>query len=579
MKARDFRIPFNHNMLRKILKKNSSISTKEIIFLLGVYAGGLLLRLLPKLMAHPHLLTFEADVWYRLCLAQYFLDWGHLPAWDIRYASYGQVPFWYNPLGVYFLAALGKLTSLDLPTVCSRVMPFVESLVVLPFYWLCRRLYGIRVAVISTVFLGLTPSFVYWTGICTPQTFTLFMLPLILLLWINFVQQRFILKNKWLHVVLMGALLGVNFFVHLTYFNIVIIVLLVHLALMRRGAAKAGHLPYFALAVLLSQVITSWWWLPKNLYWWWTQAISTSTAFFDPGQFLKHYGPISAILGHIAFIFVGWMALRNNKNSFLYYVPLYWTVFLLVESHMEWLLLLIHKQNLVWHTFIRPIEGFRFYSFLAQPLAMCFGIMLDKIFHAKRLERLTPWVRKNLLRWGLVGLIVLLSINMVAPYGIIERFHKFRVTPEDIRAAYWLRDNLKKDEKVLSNYYAAQMFAGVMGGRALLGAMFPLKKKVLPYIGDGYRVLFDIYSVYTSEDILEIKEIMRRYGCTHVHLSDYTLSRLEYAVNGFGDTRGLARGDFDGLVGKDYSATLMNPKYFRVVYHKDGVKVLKLKED
>jgi hypothetical protein len=72
----------------------------EIIFLCFVYFLGLALRLGPRLGFDPYLLTFHADIWYRLCLAQYVLDFGRLPLWDIRYEAYGHVPVWYTPLAV-----------------------------------------------------------------------------------------------------------------------------------------------------------------------------------------------------------------------------------------------------------------------------------------------------------------------------------------------------------------------------------------------------------------------------------------------------------------------------------------------
>ncbi len=190
----------------------------EAVFLFIVYLLGVGLRMIPRAGLDSHLLAFQADIWYRVCMAQYLFDNGHLPPWDIRYMAYGYVPLWYNPLPLYLFAFLGKISHLDLHTVCSRIMPFIESLSVLPLYFLCRAIYSQRVAVAAVLFLLFSPSYLFWTGISTLQTMTIFLLPIVILLWIRFVQGQYLFGDKWRHLLFMGVLLAVEFLSHLSYF-------------------------------------------------------------------------------------------------------------------------------------------------------------------------------------------------------------------------------------------------------------------------------------------------------------------------------------------------------------------------
>ncbi|MBZ0166947.1 MAG: glycosyltransferase family 39 protein, partial [Candidatus Omnitrophica bacterium] len=192
------------------------LSRKEILFLSALYLGCVAIRLLPRLGIDPHLLTFDADIWYRLCLAQFVLENGHPPVWDIRYSAYGHVPFWYTPIALYIYAFLAKISSLDLPTVTSRIMPWVESTAIIPFYFLARYLYGLRVAIVASVCLALTPAFLFWSAIGTPQGFTMFCIPLAILLWVTFVRKEYIFGNRLAHFLLFALLLTVNFLTHLT---------------------------------------------------------------------------------------------------------------------------------------------------------------------------------------------------------------------------------------------------------------------------------------------------------------------------------------------------------------------------
>ena len=551
------------------------LTYKEFLFLFVIYLLGVSLRLIPRLFFHPELLTFQADIWYRLCLAQYVVDHGALPVWDIRYAAYGQVPFWYNPLAVHGFAFLSNLTKLSLPVVTSRLLPFIESFTAISIYFLCRKIYSQKIAKWATIFLSLTPSFIYWSNIGTPQSYTVFFIPIYILLWISFVNKEYILSSRLSHLLIMGLLFAINFLMHLTFFNVVIILFLVHMGLIAEGKAAIKDFASLALPFVISQVLTIWWWGPHQLYFWWTQALSTSTAFFGATLFLKNYGHLSGVLGHLAFFYLIFLLLKKGlKSRSFYMVPMAWVLFPLIESHMEWFLLLLNKQALCWNAMLRPIEGFRFYSFLAQPLAVCMALAFREISKMKVFLKLRPKGKQVIY----FVVIVSLFLNFFIGFNYIDQITVFQINLRDIQAAKWYRQNSDKSARILTDYYNAQLFSGICAGKALLGMMFPLKKVNYPYISNSYTVLYDIHELYKTDDISIVENILDKYNCTHIYFSNNALRYIEFLVDGSADGEDLKNPKYDKLLSKDYSKTLLNKSHFNIVYTNQDTKILEWKK-
>ena len=166
---------------------------------------------------------------------------------------------WYPPLSPAILAGLAFITGLDLPTITSRVLPFIEAVSPLSIFFLARHLYGETAAYISTTALALTPTFVFWTAIGDPQSFTLFLIPFYLLIWLKQASNP---ESK--NIILLGVLLAVNFLVHLSYFVAVLVLLSSTIALV--SGKRAGRRLYRDLfsAVMISQILTMPWWLPED---------------------------------------------------------------------------------------------------------------------------------------------------------------------------------------------------------------------------------------------------------------------------------------------------------------------------
>ncbi len=464
----------------------------ETLFLLGIYILGLYLRLTPRLEIDPHLLTFQGDIWYRLAMAQYVQDNGSLPEPDLRYRPYGYVPMWYPPISLFFFALTSSISGLDIPTVSSRLVPFLESLTSLGLYFLAKYLYGTQAAFISALALALTPSFIFWSGISDPQSLTLFLIPLVLLAWLKHAKAP---SSKLL--IGLGVLLGFNFLTHLSYFITALSLLMATIALIIRREAGKRLLADYGKVILISQLVAAPWWLPRNLYWWWIKALVTSSGLYPAAHQLAEYGTIAALIGIASYLFL----LKDGKRHLL---VLLWALPLLLETQNEVILKALNASHLSWSTLAKPLEGFRFYPFAAQPLAVAIGASIA----GRRVTPLLALILFSAMAWGIYD------------YGLGARFQNSGITTAEYEAALWFRANSAPDDRIIADYYRVQMFIGVSGGKALEGGVFPLRNVDYPYIKAPGQVQNDLYILYKTPNPSVTRDIARRYNATHIFYSD-----------------------------------------------------------
>ncbi len=472
------------------------LNKKEALFLLALFFLGFYLRLAPRLAIDSHLLTFQGDIWYRLTMAQYIQDYGILPEPDIRYRAYGMVPMWYPPLSPILFALTSSISGLDIPTVSSRLLPFIEALAPLSLFFLARYLYGSHVAFISTTALALTPSFIFWSGISDPQSFTLFLIPLLVLAWLKHSK-----KPSNLIIAGMGIALGVNFLIHLSYFIEILILLMVTIALV--AVHKAGKKLFLDLGkvILISQVIAAPWWLPRNLYWWWIKALVTSSGMYPMEHQLLDYGVFAALLGIASYLYLfrDW---RKHKHLLL----ILWALPIFLETQNEVILNAFNATHLSWSTLAKPLEGFRFYPFLAQPLSLAIGVFLSSS-------------RRKITLILAAALLLGMGWN-IYDYGLTTRFQTSGLTEAEYEAALWFRNNSSPSDRIIADYYRSQMFAGVTGGKALLGGVFPLRNVNYLYIKAPGQVQNDLFILYDTSNAGVASNIAKRYNATHIFYSD-----------------------------------------------------------
>lgn len=542
--------------------KSFKLNRREVLFLGFIFLISLFWRLWPKLLIDPHLLTMNADVWERLAMAQYFLDHGHLPVYCLRYITYGNVPFWYPQIGPIFLGILAKISALDLPTVCSRIMPFFEALTPIPFYFLARWLFGRCVGYISTIVLSLTPSFIYWTAITTPTSLTLFLMPIyIMLLLIRAEKEPFAVKQRFIWIAITALLLAVNFLIHLTYFFAIVVILPIALLIFIRSGSAGKKFVDLLAAVLLSQILTIFWWAPHNLYGWWIFHLVTSSGLKNILDQFDDYGMITGFVSVIAFLFYMWKLLRKRRLFTRYdWLPLVWLIIPLIETQSETILKLFHRLYWGWYTIIKPLEGFRFFGFLAQPLALIIGWVIGKYI----LER-TKWTGRACFIAAL-AMLILLNYDIRFPFGMVVRLQNSGLTMGEYQAALWFRSQASEKDRIIADYYRSQMLAGVCGGKVLLGGLFPLRNVNLPYINVPAVVQDDICTIYTTEYAETARSLLRRYDCNYIFLSQRMIEGGNIGstqCQGFGIKVGQKKFE--------------NQRYFREVYNdKKGNRIIKI---
>ncbi len=474
------------------LRREFSLNKWEVAFLLVVYLIGLYLRLAPRLEIDPHLLTFQGDIWYRLTMAQSIQDHWILPEPDIRYRAYLPVPLWYPPLSLIFFAVTSSLTGLDIPTVSSRILPFFEALAPLSMYFLGRYLYDQQVGVISTLTLALTPNFVFWSGISDPQSLTLLLIPILVMLWVMHSREN----DNWI-LLMMGLVMGFVFLLHLSYFIVVLVLLMVTIGIIAKGEADMSLLLDLGKVVAISQIVAAPWWLPRNLYWWWIKALVTSSGLYPVGHQLQDYGVVAAILGLISYVYI-LLGGRRHMIIFLWAIPI------LIETQNEAILKAAGAMHLSWTTLAKPLEGFRFYPFLAQPFALAAGVMLSN-------RRITTFLA--------VALLAGLTWNLW-DYGLFGKFQNSGITPGEYEAAVWFRHNSQPTDRIIADYYRGQMFAGVSGGKALLGGVFPLRNVEHQFIRAPGKVQNDLFILYNASNPVIAINIAKRYNATHIFYSE-----------------------------------------------------------
>ena len=512
----------------------------ELYFLILIYAFSLAIRLLPKLFIDSHLPAFQGDIWYRICMAQSIYDHWVLPDPDIRYLPYGYVPFWYPPLSPIFFAVLAKITSLDIPTVVTRIIPFFEAFSPLSLYFLARYLYTEKVAVYSTILLAATPSFIYWTGIADPQFLTLFLIPLYVLYFLKYARGEYSHKS----LIFMGVVLGFNFLFHLSYFLILITLFMVLLFFVRQKNVKRPFLGFFVILVL-SQAVAAWWWYPRDLYWWWIHALTSSSGYYQPLKHFFEFGMVPAVLGGAGLVYLG---IKKDKHFLLL---LLWILPLFLETQNETILYAIDRIDLTWETLAKPLEGFRFYCFLAQPVSIAGGVFL--IYLSDKISKKAIFS----------GLLLVLALNLWV-YNIEVDLTNAGVTRREYDAAVWYNQNTDDAALIAADYYRGQMFSGVCGGKALIGGLFPLRNVNYLYIRAPGQVQHDLYTLYTTEYVSTALEIIDRYKLTHIF---YSRTLDEYGYFGTSLQKGFG---LPVYLDKFYT------EYFIIVYQDEDITIFKV---
>ncbi len=187
-----------------------------------------------------------------------------------------------------------------------------------------------------------------------------------------------------------------------------------------------------------------------------------------------------------------------------------------MESQNEAILFALNRVDLTWTTLGKPLEGFRFFPYLAQPAAIATGAFFSGLIRSVKVKR--PYIPiLNVATIALIGGLLIWGI--VVPYKLDVKLQTSGLTVKEYDAALWYKSISAEDSRIAADYYRAQMFSGVSGGKALDGGMFPLRNVDLPYISVPATVQDDLYVLYNTKDPKEASDLAKRYGVTHVFYS------------------------------------------------------------
>jgi len=110
----------------------------------------------------------------------------------------------------------------------------------------------------------------------------------------------------------------------------------------------------------------------------------------------------------------------------------------------------------------------------------------------------------------------------------------------------------------------------VLGGKALLGGMFPLRNVEYDYIKAPGRVQDDIYFLYGTGEPEDVLKTAGRYNLTHIFYSDNMMM--------YGNV--LSRFKKASEYGVEIEQEkFLDEEYFEIVYDSGGVKIVRIKQE
>jgi hypothetical protein len=263
------------------------------------------------------------------------------------------------------------------------------------------------------------------------------------------------------------------------------------------------------------------------------------------------------------FLYLWKIAGETIKRSRYDWFPLVWLIIPLIETQVEPILKFFKRLDLGWNTLIKPLEGFRFYGFLAQPLALIIGWVIVKYLIVKvKRAGLVCFVTASIL-------LIALTFDLQHVFGIRGRFQNPGINVAEYQAAVWFRNHSSDKSRIIADYYRSQMFAGVCGGKALLGGLFPLRNVKIPYVSIPAVAQEDICTIYTTPDPKLAYDLMRKYGCDSVYISTPLIGE-----GNIGSTQ------CQGFGIKIELQKFENQQYFIESYKDNqGTRIMKIRED
>jgi len=336
------------------------------------------------------------------------------------------------------------------------------SLIVLVTYFVVRKLFGFLPALLSSLLMifSLRDIMVYSWG-QWPERISFYFIPLVIYCYYKYMQSYLDKKDKPVYIYLMALLLSVNFFLHPNGARTSIILLaVISLFFLIKERKLPFRIKHLSTAIILFLIVIS-------IFPYQTLSAIAST---------KTRGGYQDDVGDYSRLFQWFKIQPSNKGTpqdYFSYSKVnggYWTLpvlfigilFLILRRRNEDLLLLAWLVGLY---LVLHMDVFGLGSFVHRSLSATAHIFYPIMaIGTVYLSSFIPVAKKykTYIKYGLVCLFILLAVffNGRSAYSYLDSAYQgvIRITPVQLEAAEWMKDNLpeKADIESLGTFNLAK---------------------------------------------------------------------------------------------------------------------------
>lgn len=440
------------------------MKSKYLIPLIGIFIVSLCIKLYPVIQ-YP--IPIGYDSYYHIRIANDVKQNG-IPSWD---ETIGGRPHIYPPLYHLMLAKLSDLSGIEILDITRFFLPVMSSLFVFPVFYLVKRYRDEKMALISSVLIGLNPILLT-ASYDSPQIISLFLLPFFVLF---FLEKRYLGSG-----VLLGLMLLFNYFVAIWIGFLTGI-----FALYSFASKKYGFLRIFLYSSIISTLTISPWLISK--FWDIENCLDVSTAI---GDVLKSSYSTTVILSVplILLTLLLFFILRRVKKRDRYID--FWEIFILISS--------IGFLSCFLTPALRPWDQFLFFG-----IGFCFVFPdVVKILERKKDERFF----RSYVTGFLIFLILLLCTSI-----ILAQNESPGITETNYMAIKWIDNNLDEDSMILANRDVSAGINSLSKNKAILDMFYEciLEKKLWK----------DINEILETKNASRAEELIKDYKIEYVIVS------------------------------------------------------------
>lgn len=498
------------------------------ISLVAVFIFAFVLRTIPFMKYDSRLITNWADDWWFLGMARYFAERNHIPELEPTYGN--GIEFDYPPGMMLYFGALTQLTGVELVYLGKWVAIGFGSFTVICVYLLSEKLSGdYRVGLLSAVLAASSVRYLSRSAAFASELFGHLLIPGIL-----FFLYRGLKNKDDYSLIASGILFAGLILAHHLSSAVLIVTLLFYPVLLflfkRKKAFPEIKMIFVVLAIGL--LISSMFWV--KLASGGIMNVVVKEAYSREGTmnikaFYKNLGIPQLFLGVLGF---GYCLYKRDTEHLMiaaWGIPSF--VGLWDRPLAQSILgnnLLRKNPNLLY--IFSPSLNTRYYDFLGPSLSIAGSLLFFGFF--KKLHKRVRDVKMLRILQILLILLILMTIPLPvnsdilyenSGYGWLKWAMVSFIDIEEYEASVWMRENLPYDVNILSDYEANEMILGVTARTVANGGTL---KASLP-VG---RIYTDHLLIYFTDDLDESMGLIRKYGITHVFLSQRMIDKAWFAI-------------------------------------------------